>query len=85
MSFDAGCFDTAANVGCRSNLRRWPKSERLSLEDSVSPRITRDARRDGRGAPDQDIRNIDNIEIVSASGIVFRPQTLLSSVKGQVR
>jgi imidazolonepropionase-like amidohydrolase len=37
-----------------------------------------------RGAPDQDIRDIDNIEIVFANGIAFDPQTLLSSVKGQV-
>jgi len=37
-----------------------------------------------RGAPDQDIRDIDNIEIVVANGIAYDPETLLSSVKGQV-
>jgi imidazolonepropionase-like amidohydrolase len=37
-----------------------------------------------RGAPDRDIRDIDNIEIVFTNGIAFDPQTLLSSVKGQV-
>jgi hypothetical protein len=37
-----------------------------------------------RGVPDEDIRDIDNIEIVLANGIAYDPATLLSSVKGQV-
>jgi imidazolonepropionase-like amidohydrolase len=37
-----------------------------------------------RGAPDQDIRDIDNVEIVFANGIAYDPQLLLSRVKGLV-
>jgi len=37
-----------------------------------------------RGAPDQDIRDIDNVEIVLANGIAYDPQLLLSRVKGLV-
>jgi imidazolonepropionase-like amidohydrolase len=37
-----------------------------------------------RGAPDQDIRDIDNVEIVFANGIAFDPALLLSRVKGLV-
>jgi hypothetical protein len=37
-----------------------------------------------RGAPDRDIRNIDDIEIVFANGVAYDPDTLLSSVKSQV-
>ena len=37
-----------------------------------------------RGAPDQDIRDIDNVEIVFANGIAYDPAFLLSRVKGLV-
>ena len=37
-----------------------------------------------RGAPDQDIRDVDNLEIVFANGIAYQPEALLSSLKGQV-
>jgi imidazolonepropionase-like amidohydrolase len=37
-----------------------------------------------RGAPDQDIRDIDNVEIVFANGIAYDPALLLSRVKGFV-
>jgi len=37
-----------------------------------------------RGAPDQNIDGIDNVEIVFSNGIAYEPQTLLASVKGQV-
>ena len=37
-----------------------------------------------RGAPDQDIRDIDNVEIVFANGIAYDPALLLSRVKGLV-
>jgi imidazolonepropionase-like amidohydrolase len=37
-----------------------------------------------RGAPDQDIRDIDNLEIVFANGIAYDPALLLSRVKGLV-
>ena len=37
-----------------------------------------------RGAPDQDIRDIDNVEIVFANGIAYDPLLLLSRVKGLV-
>jgi imidazolonepropionase-like amidohydrolase len=37
-----------------------------------------------RGAPDQDIRDIDNVEIVFANGIAYDPHLLLSRVKGLV-
>ena len=37
-----------------------------------------------RGDPDQDIRDIDNVEIVFANGIAYDPMLLLSRVKGLV-
>jgi imidazolonepropionase-like amidohydrolase len=37
-----------------------------------------------RGAPDQDIGDIDKIEIVFANGLAYEPQLLLSRVKGLV-
>jgi hypothetical protein len=37
-----------------------------------------------RGAPDQDIRDIDNLEIVFANGLADNPELLLSRVKGLV-
>jgi imidazolonepropionase-like amidohydrolase len=37
-----------------------------------------------RGAPDQDIRDIDKVEIVFANGIAYDPALLLSRVKGLV-
>jgi imidazolonepropionase-like amidohydrolase len=37
-----------------------------------------------QGAPDQDIRDIDNVEIVFANGIAYDPALLLSRVKGLV-
>ena len=35
-----------------------------------------------RGAPDQDIGDIDNVEIVFANGVVYDPALLLSKLKG---
>ena len=37
-----------------------------------------------KGAPDQTIEDIDNLEIVFSNGIAYAPETLLASVKGQV-
>ena len=37
-----------------------------------------------RGAPDQDISDIDNVEIVFANGVAYDPALLLSRVKGLV-
>jgi Amidohydrolase family len=37
-----------------------------------------------RGAPDQDIHDIDHLEIVFANGVAYAPETLLATVKGQV-
>ena len=37
-----------------------------------------------RGAPDQDIGDIDNVEIVFANGVAYDPALLLSRVKGLV-
>jgi imidazolonepropionase-like amidohydrolase len=37
-----------------------------------------------RGAPDQDINDIDNVEIVFANGVPYDPEFLLSRVKGLV-
>jgi imidazolonepropionase-like amidohydrolase len=37
-----------------------------------------------RGTPDQDIRDIDNVEIVFANGVPYDPELLLSRVKGLV-
>lgn len=37
-----------------------------------------------RGAPDQDIRDIDNVEIVFANGIAYDAALLLARVRGFV-
>jgi hypothetical protein len=37
-----------------------------------------------RGAPDEDIRDIDNLEIVFVNGIAYDPQGLLARIKGLV-
>jgi imidazolonepropionase-like amidohydrolase len=37
-----------------------------------------------RGAPDRDISDIDNVEIVFANGIAYDPKLLLSRLKGLV-
>jgi hypothetical protein len=38
----------------------------------------------GRGAPDEDIRDIDNLEMVFVNGVAYEPQGLLARVKGLV-